>query len=451
MTAPTKTRSAYPPDVQKLLPAARALTKQLGGLPSQNRLRAHLKVGGPKASLVLDALRQSRGITPADPEPPTQTPEALKDAEPGEPLTKLNADAVTSEPVLPTEQSSAPALPVEPPSGPENAEREPAALVVTEPAEAVADTSPRQEPPTVEPVTASLAAPVKDEPAMRRPVRSGAVVALVASGVAVVTGAVWAARTSFDAVQAWPWPSVVAAGLAAVTVVLVLAWSLTSVAGAVLAGRTSRDLALDIASWTVAGVAGFLAAYGQVAFAVWAGVTGWERFLVPGILEPSVVVLLLLANRRVHRRRAGQPAKPIGKLLALAALLGAFAVYTNVVHAGGMSGLVFGAATVVGLILWWVKLQDDAAPDDWDDAPHSARLSRRTAKYRLVRWVILPGQTRRAWLISLDHSVNDAEQGLDLARQWQRAYDESREAKKPRRIARQHASRHIDAVLTSAN
>ncbi|MEV7624254.1 DUF2637 domain-containing protein [Actinoplanes sp. NPDC089786] len=299
---------------------------------------------------------------------------------------------------------------------------------------------------TPEPAPAAVATGTPGS--VHRSPKPGALVALAVSVAAAAGGGVLAvSRLPLSVVQGWPWPLTLSAGLATVTILLMLTWSAGSVVGSLVTGRTARDLTLDLASWTVAGIAGFLAAYGQVKFAQWAGVTGTTRFMVPGILEPSVVVLLLLANRRVRRRLAGLPAKPIGKILTLAGLLGGFAVYTNVVHAGGRLGLVFGAATVVGLILWWVKLQDDAAPEVWDDAPQSKRLSRRTSRYRLLRWLILPGQTRRAWLISLDHSITDAEAGLDLARRWRRAYDEARKAKRSRRDARRAATAWIDEYL----
>jgi hypothetical protein len=286
---------------------------------------------------------------------------------------------------------------------------------------------------------------------VHRAPKPGALVALTLSTAVAVGAALAAGRTPLSVVQALPGSLILAGGVMVVVVLLMFVWSAGSVIGSLVAGRTGRDLVLDLASWTVAGIAGFLAAYGQVKFGEWAGVTGATRFLVPGILEPSVVVLLLLANRRIRRRLAGLPAKPIGKILTLAGLLGGFAVYTNVAHTGGRLGLVFGAATVVGLILWWVKLQDDAAPDNWDDGvPQSRRLSRRTSRYRLLRWVILFPQTRRAWLISLDHSIGDAEVGLDLARRWSRAYDASRAADVPRRVARRMASQFIDECLNTS-
>lgn len=389
----------------------------------------------PYVSTLLSGHRRRRGLddtAETDLAGPAES-EAVETPEPA-PVTRLD-----NEP----ESVSTHAEPVETPIPP--AEIEPAALA--------ADSVPAAEPvSTPEPAPAAgvetPAAPASDEaptiPA--RPVRTGAVVALALSGSLLGGAALVAVRGLLDPLV-WPWPVAVGAAVAGLVTVGVLVWSAAVVLAALVAGRTGRDLALDVASWTVAGVAGYLAAYGQVKFAEWAGVTDATKFLVPGILEPSVVVLLLLANRRVRRRRAGRAAKPVGKILALAAVLGGFAVYTNVVHAGGRAGLVFGAATVVGLILWWVKLQDDAAPDDWDDQPRSARVSRRTARYRALRWLILPSQTRRAWLISLDHSIADAEQGLDLARRWRRAYDESRKTKVSRRGARRMATAWIDEYL----
>ncbi|GAA0469493.1 hypothetical protein Aca07nite_27770 [Actinoplanes capillaceus] len=424
MTAATTTRSAYPRAVEDLLPHARDLAEKLGETPSRNLLMKTFRVGRDKANALLAAL------TPAP--AASVVPEQVPPIDPADEMAW----------VRPFTESPTAADP----NRDYEAERE--AMI----AAAQATLAEMDGPPFGEDFEPAEPSPIERaaEPEAERPrrsVRPAAVTALITSAAAAITGGVLAVR--FAPVPPENLTVMVIAAVAALAVLMVFAWSAGSVLGAVFSGRSGRDVALDVASWLVAGVAGFLAAYGQVKFAEWATVTGPERFLVPGILEPAVVVLLLLANRRVKRRWAGHPAKPIGKLLALAALLGGFAVYTNVVHAGGRAGLVFGAATVVGLILWWVKLQDDAAPDMVDDEPQSKRLSRRTSRYRLLRWAILFGQTRRAWLISLDHSIADAEVGLDLARRWRRAYDEARDAKTPRRRARQHASRHIDAYLIS--
>jgi hypothetical protein len=49
-------RSAYPPDVEALMPAARDLAMDLGSIPSRNHLMRELKIGAPKATEVRDAL-----------------------------------------------------------------------------------------------------------------------------------------------------------------------------------------------------------------------------------------------------------------------------------------------------------------------------------------------------------------------------------------------------------
>lgn len=314
---------------------------------------------------------------------------------------------------------------------------------------AVLDT-PKSTPAPVQDAPEPSRKPVTPEPvkARDRSVKAFTVAVFVLSALAVITGTVVATHTDRATVLGWSPQVQLTAGITVLVALIGFLWSATSTAAALAAGRTARDVALDIASWVVALIAGFLAAAGQIEFAHWANVLDWKAYLVPGILEPSVVVLLLLANRRVQKAVAGLPTKPIGKLLALAALLGGFAVYTNVVHAPDGSGLVFGAATIIGLILWWVKLQDTAGAELIEDAPHSKRISRRTARYRPMRWVILPAQTTRAWLISLDHSVDDAEIGLDLARSWRRDFEDARTEMKLGPIrARRHASRQVKEHL----
>ncbi|MDP9797461.1 hypothetical protein J2S43_005973 [Catenuloplanes nepalensis] len=413
MTTAAAPGSAYPPSIESLLPKARKLTAELEAVPSQNALRKKFRIGANKAGLLLDALR-------AEFAPP---------ATPSAPASSAPDDAVPP-PSVP--EPEGPEVPEQIPDvDPVTADPEPVALPGTDAVPA--------------PVTVA-SAPMQEE-SPRREVRPLAVAALGLSGVALAGAGVVASQVPVAAIAQWPIEQTAGAAAAGLVALGGFAWSATSVIGALLAGRSGRDVALDAASWAVALIAGFLAAAGQVAFAHWAGITDWKAFLVPGILEPSVVVLLLLANRRVHKAAAGQPSKPIGKLMALAALLGGFAIYTNIIHAPARSGLVFGAATLIGLILWWVKLQDAAGAERIQEAPHSKRLSRRTARYRALRWLILPRQTLRAWLISLDHSIADAEQGLELARRWRREYTESRAAKVGIFDARRFASARIDEFL----
>jgi hypothetical protein len=448
---------------------------QNGPGPRTDEVRQWLAAYGyetkrPYVSTLVTGYRVSRGMDDTG-DLPQLTEEVLADldrarSDDAEPSTPISAVEFAAEIMAPDENEAAPAVTTQTApvvTDPESVSTEdsnsaladlrtdevapavtttPAPITATVGTPAPADVAPVSTPP-------APTAPIEAVKAPRRGPRAFTVAVFVLSGLAMAAGAVLAARTAWSTVLGWSGALQLTAGIAAVVTLVVFVWSGTATAAALAAGRTARDVALDVASWLVALIAGFLAAAGQIAFAHWAGINDWKAYLVPGILEPAVVVLLLLANRRVQKAVAGQPTKPIGKLLALAALLGGFAIYTNVVHAPGGSGLVFGAATTIGLILWWVKLQDTAGAELIEDAPHSKRISRRTARYRPMRWLILPAQTTRAWLISLDHSVDDAEIGLDLARRWRRDYDDFRALKNGRTLARRHASRQVEKHLAA--
>ncbi|SCL15159.1 ABC transporter permease [Micromonospora inyonensis] len=60
MTAPTINGTRYPQPVEDLLPAARKLTHELGGLPSRNRLMKRFRIGSEKANELLTLLREER-------------------------------------------------------------------------------------------------------------------------------------------------------------------------------------------------------------------------------------------------------------------------------------------------------------------------------------------------------------------------------------------------------
>src|SRR4051794_22563745 len=110
---------------------------------------------------------------------------------------------------------------------------------------------------------------------------------------------------------------------------------------------------LSAVVWLLAAVATALAASGQVQFARWAGINDVRAYAVPAVLELVAVAFLLLGYRRARRGDSSIA------LWAIAAIVGGFAVYTNVVHSGPRAGLVFGAASAITMILWFVKLRDD--------------------------------------------------------------------------------------------
>ncbi len=128
MSAPTMNKkSAYPFNVDDLLPAAQRLAVELGEVPSRNKLKAALKIGAPKATAVLAELMASdfdpvnppadvarlRLVPDDEPAKPVQpkkvAPKAPKKAEPGRDLAPETTDdevqeesataTVTAEPV----------------------------------------------------------------------------------------------------------------------------------------------------------------------------------------------------------------------------------------------------------------------------------------------------------------------------------------------------------------
>lgn len=92
MTAPTL--SAFPRPVEDLIPAARDLADQLGEIPSRNRLKKELRVGGPKADAILAALTRADAppLTEPTARPADATPDPLADPDPLPDLPPLTDD-----------------------------------------------------------------------------------------------------------------------------------------------------------------------------------------------------------------------------------------------------------------------------------------------------------------------------------------------------------------------
>ncbi|NGM13530.1 ABC transporter permease [Verrucosispora sioxanthis] len=82
MTAPTL--SAFPRPVEDLIPAARDLADRLGELPSRNRIKKELRVGGPKADAILAALTRTDTPSATEPTPDSAvtTPDPIADPAP---------------------------------------------------------------------------------------------------------------------------------------------------------------------------------------------------------------------------------------------------------------------------------------------------------------------------------------------------------------------------------
>jgi hypothetical protein len=179
--------------------------------------------------------------------------------------------------------------------------------------------------------------------------------------------------------------------------------------------QSAAHVVHDLLGWLLAASATVLAASGQVEYAITADITDLRRFLVPAILEIAAIFLILGGYLR-----ACDGDSPT-LLWLLACVVTGFATWTNLTHGGPRAGRIFAAATVVTFVLWLLKLRDRyraaRRANGLIDAP--------TAKFRLIRWIVMPRLTGRAWLLAVEYSLRDAEEALHRARVW---HDTRREA-----------------------
>ena len=161
---------------------------------------------------------------------------------------------------------------------------------------------------------------------------------------------------------------------------------------------------LSLSVWSLAAVATVLAATGQVEFARWAGITDLRAYAVPAVLELVAVAFLLIGYRRARR---GDSAS---MLWLLAAVVGSFAVYTNVAHTGGRSGLVFGAASAITLLLWFVKLRDDYRQFQ----RHTGQATRPRPKLGAL-WLVAPRLSTRAWVVATRRRISTVDEAVGYA------------------------------------
>ncbi len=189
---------------------------------------------------------------------------------------------------------------------------------------------------------------------------------------------------------------------------------------------------LSVSVWLLAGVATILASSGQVQFAHWAGITDVRAYAVPAVLELVAVAFLLMGYRRA--RRGDSPSA----LWLLAAAVGGFAVYTNVVHSGGRSGLVFGAASAITLILWFVKLRDDYRHFQ----RHTGQATRPRPKLGAL-WFVAPRLSARAWMIATRRRISTVDEAVGYAEVWRAVFEDARAARVRRRLARRTAWRSV--------
>jgi hypothetical protein len=191
---------------------------------------------------------------------------------------------------------------------------------------------------------------------------------------------------------------------------------------------------LSISVWLLALVATVLAASGQIQFAHWAGITDVRAYAVPAVLELVAVAFLLIGYRRA--RRGDSPAA----LWLLAAAIGGFAVYTNVAHSG-RAGLVYGAASAITMILWFVKLRDDYRHFQ----RHTGQATRPRPKLGAL-WIVAPRLSARAWIVAARRRISTVDEAVAYAEVWRAVYEDSRKANIRRGLARRTAWRSVAEV-----
>lgn len=200
--------------------------------------------------------------------------------------------------------------------------------------------------------------------------------------------------------------------------------------------QPAAKLVHNVLGWLLATSATLLAASGQVEYAIAADITDLRRFLVPAILEIAAIFLILGGYLRACD--GDSPAL----LWLLASGVTGFATWTNLTHGGPRAGRIFAAATVITFVLWLLKLRDRyrtaRRASGLIDAP--------TAKFRLIRWLVMPRLTSRAWLLAIEYSLRDADEALHRARLW---HDTARDAHaatpgkaRERRAAAHRAAEH---------
>lgn len=189
---------------------------------------------------------------------------------------------------------------------------------------------------------------------------------------------------------------------------------------------------LSAAVWALAAVATALAASGQVQFARWAGIRDVRAYAVPAILELVAVAFLLLGYRRARRGDSPMP------LWTMATLVGGFSVYTNIVHGGPRAGLVFGAASAITMVLWFVKLHDDSR----QHRRRAGQTSPPRPKFGAL-WLVAPRLSARAWMIAARRRLSTVDEAVGLAEIWQAVFQDARQAAVSSRLARRTAWRSV--------
>jgi hypothetical protein len=110
-------------------------------------------------------------------------------------------------------------------------------------------------------------------------------------------------------------------------------------------------------------------------------------------------------------------------------------------RASGRAGLVYGAASAITLILWFVKLRDDYRHFQ----RHTGQVTKPRPKFGAL-WLVAPRLSARAWVVAARRSVSTVDESVAYAEVWRAVYEDSRKARVRRGLARRTAWRSVAEV-----
>lgn len=138
---------------------------------------------------------------------------------------------------------------------------------------------------------------------------------------------------------------------------------------------------------------------------------GWE-YVVPLALDGAALYSGTLAIRAVLSGDSAIGARLLTALYALAAA--GFNAYHAQSAPGGntASALFFAGASLSAVVLWDVTLRALRR----DQLREAGLIEAPLPRWRLLRWIVAPGETARAWRLAVVEQINDPAEALRLAR-----------------------------------
>lgn len=163
---------------------------------------------------------------------------------------------------------------------------------------------------------------------------------------------------------------------------------------------------------------------------------GWE-YVVPLTLDGAALYAATLAMRSVLAGDSAFFARLLTTAYALAAASFQFAHESRVPAA-----LFFAGASVSSVLLWDVTLRALRR----NQLRAAGLVERPLPRWRLLRWVVAPVETGRAWRVAVIDGISDPQEALEIARAQHRARTGSIQQITAERITENNTEHHIEEV-----